>query len=696
MTDYHVDPAGNDLNDGLSPATAWKAWTKAAAGTYPAGSRILLKAGSQFTGSMLVPANVNVDIYGGSAKAVFSNLRDIKGVASDWTQEPTNPKAWSRTIPSTNTYDWVVYDGGARWNGWVSPISRINAPGLYSRPGMTRVTVYSVDNPASTYSTLENTLGAGTGLSFKSAGGTVRNIIFKGHGSGIKLINNHRAEDCEVWFSIFQHLIIGGHNNVADRSPGYFTGIGGNGNHGIYVSIPRVGTTPILAINYVIDSPNYGAGEDNFQQNIGGNKGEIAGDVIETHLVATSPKSMWLWRSPENAIDVKVGTVFLEGPGMASCDASQQATVTTQGHSHGVVNRGWSLRHAGSEAAIQFAEYNDNKFDSKKSFYYSEWDVAWWSIYNGQAHKSERDIFWAPNNFAAGMSTGGLSSKHSTFISNYGGFEALIGGFSVAQSASTFGSITHDGIDDGQGNYTATLAEKNINGSQFGNGAGMGIAGLTGPSAAYNGIYTVSANNFSGGKCTFKVKISLNPPTPAVLTGLVVSRVSTIGTFNNNLMIGGRSLYIGGADCLPTAIGANALSGAFPGFYNGKWYTTAQVISDVAAAGNLKFDTGGKAGGPTWRAETAQSLIFEPGTISITNKIATVTSALVPQVGQPVGIIGTTNTNLHGAHFVKSVGAGFFTFDANYDEPDAPANPCSVTQWRVKPTSAAYQSAPPL
>lgn len=704
MTDYHVDPAGNDSNDGLSPATAWKTWTKAAATAYPVNSKVLLKAGMQVAGPLAVPTtNPTIDIYGGSTKVTFSGLGDIKGTTSDWAQEATNPNAWTRTLPVPvfRSRDWVIFNGKATLQGKVSTPIQVNAPGKFCRATDATATVYAIGNPASVYDTLENIVVDQSGLQFRVAGGLVRNCIFRGFRSGYTLNKDDlTVEDCEVWFTTNAGLLLQANNCNVWRSPSYYTG-STSGGHGIYVTRARPSPdAPVTMVNYVYDSPNYASAEDNFQQNVNGSD-DIPEDKIETHLIATSPKSMWLWRSGgENAIDVKRGLLILEGPGMASGPANSQATATTQAASRGIINRGWSLRHAGNAAAIQMQEQNYNKFDSEKSFYYSESNVSFFSIYNGQAHTSAWDVFWSPKNIAAAFNTGGLSATHSTFIGSFGAVQAQ----AQVLSAAMIASITNDGIDDGSGNYTATLAETNIIGSLFGAGARIKIAGLTGESAAYNGVHTLTAVGLYKGKTKFPVSIASNPPPTAVLTGLILTRLGVLGPFRNNLLVGStRPLNIGTLDNLPVALGANCISEFGTGtnrlaFLGPRDYTAAQVISDADVVNNLKFDSGGKAGGSAWKAEENNTginstIVFEAGTISVTSGVATVTTPLAPMVGQGVGITGSTNPNLHGAQFVKSVGPGFFTFDANYDEPDAPEKPCAVTQWRVKSSSVAYRSA---
>lgn len=699
---YFVDSAnGSDTNDGKSAAMAWKTWSKAAAFTFPASSHLFLKSGSLFTGSMIVPANVTVDIYGGTTKVTFSGLRDIKGTTADWTQEASNPNAWTRTVPaSIQSRDWAIVNGRGMFGGKVGPATAVNAPGKYSRLSGTTICIYSVGNPATVYDTIENIIDAGNGLQFKAAGGTVRNIIFKGFRTGIWLTTpNNTVEDCEIWFTTNGGLVLSSGGNVVRRTPGYLTGttVGG---HGIYIAIPRIGTNPITAINHIYDSPNYGSGEDNFQQN-GGGGADTPADNITTHLIATKPKSMWLWKSLENAIDVKRGLLVLEGPGMASCGPLQQATVTTQAICRGVVNRGWSLRHAGNGVAIQNQEQNHNKFDSQKSFYYSETNVPWFGVYNGQDHTSAFDIFWSPKSSATGLTSGSFTATHSTFLCGYSGINPQI----RSSAATLFASITHDGVDAGQGNYTATLAETNVRGSVFGTGVKIRITGLTGESAAYNGLHLLTATGLATGKYTFKVPIASNPPATATLTGLTITVFATLGALKNNLVFGGnRALFIQGADCLPISLGGSTFIGApFDGglaAYGSKFYTAAQVTSDAAVAGNLKFDTGGKAGGSTWRASvTPISNCFEydtAATISVTDKVATVTSSVIKPtaVGQPVGITASGDVSLHGIHFVKSIGTGSFTFNMEYDSPDVASRTCTATQFKPKATSPAHGSAP--
>jgi|GEM_PF-2494029 S-layer homology domain. len=74
-TTYYVDSeGGDDSSDGLSEETPWKSLAKVSATTFQPGDRILLKAGSEWTGEQLHPLGsgvegspITIDSYGGAA-----------------------------------------------------------------------------------------------------------------------------------------------------------------------------------------------------------------------------------------------------------------------------------------------------------------------------------------------------------------------------------------------------------------------------------------------------------------------------------------------------------------------------------------------------------------------------------------------------------------------------------------------------
>ncbi|NIK70567.1 S-layer homology domain-containing protein [Paenibacillus sp. BK720] len=95
-TTYYVDSeGGNDSNDGLSEATAWKSLTKVSATTFQPGDSILLKAGSEWTGEQLHPLGsgaegspITIDMYGGaSPKPKLNGAGVIDSVVEFYNQQ---------------------------------------------------------------------------------------------------------------------------------------------------------------------------------------------------------------------------------------------------------------------------------------------------------------------------------------------------------------------------------------------------------------------------------------------------------------------------------------------------------------------------------------------------------------------------------------------------------------------------------
>lgn len=722
---YYVDPSiGIDSNDGLTPATPWATWDKAQGFVYPESEvAVNLKAGSVFNDTMSVPLKVKrVDTYGGAAKATFTLCQNIKGTTSDWTQDGTNPVAWSRTITSNNTSkDWVLFNGGAlnKFNRKMGSVALITAVGDYARLTTTTAHVYSVGNPATEYNTIENIVynvsePPGIFIGGTHTGCTVRNIISKGQAVGLTCGANNTIEDCEIWFTSNKGILLSGaHNTTLLNTPSYFTGTTAGGN-GIFVAqITRVGSDPVTCITEIIDSPNYGAFEDNYQM-VADTTPHVDDNYV-CRMIATAPKSMWFTGNRENTLDIKGGLIELIGPG--TCDSGVQGTTSFQGFSRGLKNRGWSLRETRSGVTcVQMQELNFNKFDSEKSFYYAESANAMNSTQNGQPHTSVGDVFWGCANgtlAVVSIASGSLSALHSSFI----GIGTTSTGveFKTGNMTTGIDSLVHDGVDDGTGHYTATISENITDVPNFSDGGLFRLSGMSGTSAAYHGLYTMSNCTCSAvGQHTtasFPVPIASSPPATANLTGIVMTRYGVIGTMQNNLLSSATiPLEVQAADCLPVlATGANYVSEWSAGinrlveYLPATYYTAAQVISNTAAAGNLRHDTGIKLGGSTWVAEEASgstpTIIYDTAaTISVTNKVATVTSSVIvpTAVGQPVGITGSSNVGMHGIHFVKSIGSGFFTFDAEYDDPDFTAITCTTTQFRPKTTSAGYQTSPTI
>lgn len=95
-TTYYVDSAGgDDGNDGLSEEAAWKSLTKVSVATFQPGDRILLKAGSEWTGEQLHPLGsgvegspITIDSYGGAgSKPKLNGAGVIDSVVEFYNQQ---------------------------------------------------------------------------------------------------------------------------------------------------------------------------------------------------------------------------------------------------------------------------------------------------------------------------------------------------------------------------------------------------------------------------------------------------------------------------------------------------------------------------------------------------------------------------------------------------------------------------------
>jgi hypothetical protein len=77
-TTYHVDPAGNDANDGTSTATAWRTLKRASDAVLAPGDSLLLKRGGSWTEALVIAesgtssAPITVGSYGSGASPIIS------------------------------------------------------------------------------------------------------------------------------------------------------------------------------------------------------------------------------------------------------------------------------------------------------------------------------------------------------------------------------------------------------------------------------------------------------------------------------------------------------------------------------------------------------------------------------------------------------------------------------------------------
>src|SRR6266550_386847 len=119
---FYVDAVGNDTNDGLSPATAWKTVAKVNGSTFAAGDQILFKRGGVWNESLVPPSSgasgnpIVFDAYGTGESPTLTGYVPLP--ASAWTADIAN--VWKTSITSSS-FNYVLF-GNVGSNGTVGSV----------------------------------------------------------------------------------------------------------------------------------------------------------------------------------------------------------------------------------------------------------------------------------------------------------------------------------------------------------------------------------------------------------------------------------------------------------------------------------------------------------------------------------------------------------------------------------------------
>ncbi len=112
---FYVDATGgSDINDGLSPASAWKTIAKVNGATFAAGDQILFKRGESWRESLVAPSSgalgnpIVFDAYGTGEAPTITGALDLP--ASAWTLDSGN--IWKATVTATGM-NYVLF--GTMW-----------------------------------------------------------------------------------------------------------------------------------------------------------------------------------------------------------------------------------------------------------------------------------------------------------------------------------------------------------------------------------------------------------------------------------------------------------------------------------------------------------------------------------------------------------------------------------------------------
>ena len=214
---YYVSYKGNDKNDGLTPATAWRSTTRVGKDPYAFsnGDVILFERGGVYRGKMKLWRGVSVGAYGSGPKpALYGSLQNYAD-ESLW-KETSTKNVWQLDV-GKNTPDvgMIVFDHGkdvaAEGKKCATPYKLTKNFDFYHNVNRGRVELYcDKGNPGKIYSDIEvcskdNVIG-GVGSGVPAQNIRIDNLCIKytgSHGIGFgnstgTPIKNITVTNCEI------------------------------------------------------------------------------------------------------------------------------------------------------------------------------------------------------------------------------------------------------------------------------------------------------------------------------------------------------------------------------------------------------------------------------------------------------------------------------------------------------------------
>jgi len=157
---YYVDATGgNDSNDGLTQATAWKTVAKVNGSTFSAGDQILFKRGQLWNEGLIPPSSgasgnpIVFDAYGTGEAPTLTGYVNL--ATASWTLDSGN--VWKASITSTFSFTYVLFgwvgsDGsvGSVWGTKMTAKAQLVAPYQFWFSSNV-LYVYATSNPATYY-----------------------------------------------------------------------------------------------------------------------------------------------------------------------------------------------------------------------------------------------------------------------------------------------------------------------------------------------------------------------------------------------------------------------------------------------------------------------------------------------------------------------------------------------------------------
>lgn len=164
---YYIDATGgNNSNNGLSPATAWKTMAKVNATSFSPGDFILFKRGEVWNDANLTCSSsgaannpITYGAYGSGSRPIITGMRQIPNWTNTnaWTNQGNN--IWTLTYTAGTTLRRIKIDGVQYLQAAEATATYLNANERWFFNKNTDIlSVYSTSNPALAFSSMEGTI----------------------------------------------------------------------------------------------------------------------------------------------------------------------------------------------------------------------------------------------------------------------------------------------------------------------------------------------------------------------------------------------------------------------------------------------------------------------------------------------------------------------------------------------------------
>lgn len=202
---YYVSYKGNDANDGLTPATAWRSTKKVGAMFFPENTTVLFERGGVYRGMMKnVVSGMSIGAYGsGSKPQLYGGARNYAD-ESLWLKTKT-ANVWRLYVGTSGDIGNIVFDHGKECSGPGKKLSASKLAQDYDFCHDTRngyIYLYlSKGNPGKLHESIEVTpIGSIIGSSKSPKNVTIDNLCLKYANFGIAFsgVENITITNCEI------------------------------------------------------------------------------------------------------------------------------------------------------------------------------------------------------------------------------------------------------------------------------------------------------------------------------------------------------------------------------------------------------------------------------------------------------------------------------------------------------------------